>query len=179
MNVRVERLGPGDAGELYAAIVRSRGLHKDWVTPPRSVEELRIALAQSADNRASYGVRTETDELAGVVNLTSMIRGPFQSCFLGYFALTPFQGRGYMKAGLPLVVDLAFGQHGLHRVEATVQPGNVRSARLLQRLGFRLEGHSPRYLLIAGEWRDHDHYAMTVEEWPDSAARLREQPPWA
>ncbi len=170
MNVRVEQLGPGDAEELYAAIARSRALHEHWVTPPRSLEELRATLTQSRDERASYGVRTEPGDLAGVVNLTSMIRGPFQSCFLGYFALAPFAGRGHMKAGLAQVLDLAFGEHGLHRVEASVQPGNVRSARLLEGLGFRLEGHSPRYLRIAGRWRDHDHYAMTAEEWPGRAS---------
>jgi [ribosomal protein S5]-alanine N-acetyltransferase len=97
VSVRVERLEPGDAEELYAAIARSRALHEDWVTPP---------------------------------------------------------------------LDHAFGEHGLHRVKASVQPGNVKSARLLLGLGFRLEGHSPRYLKVAGEWRDQDHYAMTAEEWP-------------
>jgi ribosomal-protein-alanine N-acetyltransferase len=63
------------------------------------------------------------------------------------------------------VLDLAFAEHGLHRVEANVQPGNVRSARLVKGLGFRFEGRSPRDLNIGGEWRDHDHYAMTAEEW--------------
>jgi [ribosomal protein S5]-alanine N-acetyltransferase len=169
VSILVARLEPGDADELYAAIARSRALHEEWVTAPGSVEELRATLAQSGDERASYGVRTEPGDLAGVVNLTSMIRGPFQSCFLGYFALRPFEGRGCMRAGLARVLDLAFGEHGLHRVEASVQPGNVRSARLLEGLGFRLEGHSPRYLKIAGEWRDHDHYAMTAEEWPGRA----------
>jgi ribosomal-protein-alanine N-acetyltransferase len=178
VNVGLERLGPDDAGELYAAMVRSRDLHADWVTPPRSVEDLRIALAQPTAQRASYGVRTAAGELAGAVNLTSMLRGPFQSCFLGYFALEPFAGRGYMTAGIALAMDLAFGEHRLHRVEASVQPGNVRSARLLERLGFRLEGHSPRYLLIAGEWRDHDHYALTAEEWP-GGQRPPEQEPWS
>jgi ribosomal-protein-alanine N-acetyltransferase len=166
MNVRVQRLGPGDAGELFAAIARSRTLHGDWVTPPASAEELRATLAQTGDGNARYGVRAEDGALAGVVNLTSIIRGPFQSCFLGYFALEPYEGHGYMRAGLTLVLDIAFGELGLHRVEASVQPGNVRSARLLQGLGFRREGHSPRYLMIGGEWRDHDHYALTAEEWP-------------
>jgi [ribosomal protein S5]-alanine N-acetyltransferase len=169
VNIRVTRLGPPDTGELYAAILRSRDLHGDWVTPPASPEELLATLAHD-DDSARYGVRTETGELAGVINLTSIIRGPFQNCFLGYFALVPYAGRGYMRLGLVRALDLAFGEHGLHRVEASVQPGNVRSARLLEGLGFRLEGHSPRYLKIAGEWRDHDHYALTAEEWPRPAA---------
>jgi ribosomal-protein-alanine N-acetyltransferase len=166
MNVRTERLGPGDAAELFAAIAGSRELHLPWVDPPESVDELRASLAQPPDARLSYGLRTDAGDLAGVVNLTAVVRGPFQSCFLSYYALVPHEGRGLMRAGLARVLDLAFGEHGLHRVEANIQPGNERSARLVTSLGFRLEGHSPRYLRIGGEWRDHDHYAITAEEWP-------------
>jgi len=166
MSVRVRRLEPGDAAELFAAIAGSRELHLPWVDPPASVDELRASLAQPPDARVSYGLRTDAGELAGVVNLTAIIRGSFQSCFLSYYALVPHEGHGLMRAGLAQVLDLAFGEHGLHRVEANVQPGNVRSARLVRSLGFRLEGHSPRYLRIGGAWRDHDHYALTAEEWP-------------
>ena len=166
MSVLVRRLEPGDAAELFAAIAGSRELHRPWVDPPASADELRASLAQPPDARVAYGVRTDAGELAGVVNLTAIIRGPFQSCFLSYYALVPHEGRGLMRAGLAQVLDLAFGEHELHRVEANVQPGNVRSARLVRSLGFRLEGHSPRYLRIGGEWRDHDHYALTAEEWP-------------
>jgi len=166
MTVRPVRLGPGDAPELFAAIMRSQALHLPWAPPPASEDELRASLAQPADARVSYGVRTGAGDLVGVVNLTAIIRGPFQNCFLSYYALTPFEGRGLMRAGLATVLDLVFGEHVLHRVEANVQPGNARSARLVRGLGFRLEGQSPRYLRIGGEWRDHDHYALTAEEWP-------------
>jgi ribosomal-protein-alanine N-acetyltransferase len=166
MTVRVVRLGRDDAPQLFAAVIRSRELHLTWVDPPASEHELRATLAQPDVARLAYGVRTAADELAGVVNLTSIIRGPFQSCFLSYYALVPHEGRGLMRAGLAQVLGLAFGEHELHRVEANIQPGNVRSARLVRCLGFRLEGHSPRYLRIGGEWRDHDHYALTTEEWP-------------
>jgi ribosomal-protein-alanine N-acetyltransferase len=170
MSIRLERLGPADAGELFAGIQRSREFHEPWVPPPASEDRLRAALAQPAAVRIAYGVRTYAGELAGVVNLTSILRGPLQSSFLSYYALAPHQGRGLMRRGLAAVLDLAFGEHGLHRVEANVQPGNVRSARLVRGLGFRLEGRSPRYLLIGGAWRDHDRYALTAEEWPRQEA---------
>ena len=163
--IRVVRLSAEDAPEVFEAITRSRALHEPWVAPPAGLAELQEHLGQSPGVRISYGVREGAGHLVGVININSIIRGAFQSAFLGYYAFTPYQGRGFMHAGLVAVVDLAFGEHQLHRVEANVQPGNLRSARLVRRVGFRLEGHSPRYLWINGEWRDHDRYALTAEEW--------------
>ena len=69
-----------------------------------------------------------------------------------------------MREGLALLLKHAFGPLGLHRVEANIQPGNTASIALVKGAGFRLEGFSPRYLKVAGRWRDHERWAITVED---------------
>ena len=76
-----------------------------------------------------------------------------------------------MREGLELVLRHAFGALGLHRVEVNVQPGNVRSIALAERLGFRREGYAPRYLKIGGRWRDHVRFAMLADEFSPATNR--------
>jgi RimJ/RimL family protein N-acetyltransferase/predicted kinase len=114
-------------------------------------------------------------DLVGKVNVTNVVRGRALDATLGYDAFDPYAGRGLFAEGLRLVVDVAFTVEprgmGLHRLEANVQPANVRSAAVLRGIGFRREGFSPSYLLMpttsgSDEWRDHDRYAVTRGEWP-------------
>jgi ribosomal-protein-alanine N-acetyltransferase len=161
----LETPAPRHEQEFLAAVVRSRRLHGRWVTAPRSSAEYRLYLKERAGPRQyKYFVCDEVGGLCGVINLSELVRGSFQSAYLGYYALTPHAGKGYMTAGLELVIARAFGELGLHRLEANIQPQNERSIALVHRAGFRLEGLSARYLRIAGRWRDHERWAITVED---------------
>lgn len=152
--------------EFLAAVARSRKLHLRWASPPRTEEEFLENLKRfRGGSHIGYWVCTESGELAGVININEIVRGRFCSGYLGYYAFVPHNGRGYMKRGLSAVLSEAFAKHRLHRLEANIQPDNEASRRLVQRLGFRLEGFSPRYLKIAGRWSDHERWALTAEEW--------------
>lgn len=89
------------------------------------------------------------------------------SAHLGYWIDEEHQRRGYMTEAVRAVVRFAFDVLGLHRVQAAVMPHNAASLRVLEKLGFRKEGESPRYLQIAGKWADHAVFAVTAEEWPE------------
>ena len=70
-----------------------------------------------------------------------------------------------MFEGVCLAIVYAFNDLNLHRLEANIQPENQASINLVQRLGFEKEGFSPQYLKINGEWRDHERWALTAENW--------------
>ena len=165
--VRIEPLSlEAHASEFLAAARRSRRLHAKWVAPPCDEDELS-EYVKARQGPVAYGfvIRAPDGALAGVINLNGIVRGLFQNAFLGYYAFAPHTNRGYMGQGLAQVLRVAFVRHRLHRVEANIQPDNLASIALVKRAGFRLEGYSPRYLKIGGRWRDHERWAITVEEW--------------
>jgi ribosomal-protein-alanine N-acetyltransferase len=71
--------------------------------------------------------RSDDDTLVGVFNLSEIIRGSFQSVYLGYYGFVPHGGAGYMRDGLRLVLDTAFRTLKLHPPEPNIQPSNIRS----------------------------------------------------
>ncbi|HKP57545.1 MAG TPA: GNAT family N-acetyltransferase [Polyangiales bacterium] len=153
---------------FLAAVRRSRELHGQWVSPPRSKADFRYYLSiKQGPNNASYFVLSPEDDLVGVINLTEIVHGAFRNAYLGYYAFSPHHRHGFMRHGLREVVNRAFYRngHALHRLEANIQPQNRASIGLVRSLGFRKEGFSPRYLKIRGRWRDHERWAITREDW--------------
>lgn len=157
-----------DRAAFLTAVWESRALHAEWVAPPDSGEAYAAYLRRLGGGRnEAFLIRDAGDDgLVGVVNVAEIVRGDFQSAYLGYYAFARKAGRGLMTAGLAGVARFALSRSGLglHRVEANIQPDNVRSIALAQRCGFRHEGLSRHYLRIAGVWRDHERWALTVED---------------
>jgi ribosomal-protein-alanine N-acetyltransferase len=112
--------------------------------------------------------RSDPARVIGRINYTQIARGPFQSCMLGYAIDAQLQGRGLMREGLAATIAYAFNALRLHRIQANYVPDNVRSGRLLQRLGFRKEGLAQKYLYINGAWRDHVLTAIVNPAFDDS-----------
>lgn len=109
--------------------------------------------------------RKERSTIAGQVSLNQIFRGPFQNCILGYWIGAQFANQGIMRCALNIALREAFEGMRLHRCEANIVPENAPSLALVRSLGFRYEGLAVRYLQIAGKWRDHEHWAMTKEDW--------------
>lgn len=156
-----------DRRRFLLGVRRSAMLHRGWVAPPRTAAAYRQHLQRFAsdDHESFLVVHSTSSELAGVINISHVVRASFQSAYLGYYAFSGFEGRGLMRQGMLLVLRYAFRNLRLHRVEANIQPRNVASRRLLVRLGFTREGYSKRYLKIGGRWRDHERWALLAEDF--------------
>ena len=155
-----------DRTEFLALARESRRLHRPWTYPPERADQFDELYSRSRreDFLCLLACRTDNGEIAGVFTISQIVRGAFQSAYLGYYAHERHAGQGLMREALEQILDHAFGPLGLHRVEANIQPGNQPSIALARGAGFRLEGFSPRYLLIGGQWRDHERYAIAVDE---------------
>jgi [ribosomal protein S5]-alanine N-acetyltransferase len=160
-----------DEAEFVAAMRASAALHRPWLSPPRTPETFRgyLSRAQAASFDGNLVRRSDDGALVGYFNISEIIRGALQGAFLGYGAVAMYAGRGYMRAGLELVLQRAFVELGLHRLEANIQPANTASIALVRGAGFVREGFSPRFLKIDGAWRDHERWAIRFEQWLESA----------
>ena len=156
-----------DRAEFIALTHASRRLHRGLVSPPEDDAAFDSYLERCArpNFEGLLVCRSEDGRVVGVFNLSEIVRGNFQSAYLGYYAGEPYAGRGYMTEALGLVLAHAFETLKLHRVEANIQPDNVASIALVRRAGFTREGFSRRYLKISGRWRDHERYALLAEDW--------------
>ncbi len=149
-----------DATEFLEQVSCSRDVHGLWVSPPDSEEKFLAWLTSSELDTVRSFLVCNDSALAGVVNVTNIVRGNFCSAYLGYYVFAGAEGQGVMSWALRKVCGIAFKEMGLHRLEANIQPGNEASIALAKRCGFQCEGYSPRYLKVRGRWRDHERWAL-------------------
>ena len=135
---------------------------EEFYTLDYQLKLIQKGLALMEDDQCySFGIfMNESDELIGAVTLSDTIRGMVQSCFIGYYLDQKQNGRGYMTQAVKLVVDDAFNVLHFHRVEAGVMPHNTGSKKVLEKVGFEVEGLNRKNVKINGKWEDHVHFAM-------------------
>lgn len=177
--LRTERLviypASPELGELVAEFYRK---NRTFLMPfePEHGEEFYTAKAQRKKLRAErkeavwdqalrcyLALQEDPGRIAGTISLSNIVRGGFQSCFLGYKMDEALTSQGYMTEAVGRLVRYAFDELGLHRIEANIMPRNTPSLRVVEKNGFCNEGMSPRYLKINGVWEDHVHMVLLDE----------------
>lgn len=158
-----------DVEALAALYVENRQFLAPWqplrpdsyFTRDGQLEAVEAALGQKASGSAVPLVILDGDgTVVGTLTISSIIRGAFQSCSVGYWLAERAQGQGLATAALREAVDLAFADLRLHRVQAETLTHNQRSQRMLDRLGFEKYGEARSYMHIAGEWQDNVLYQL-------------------
>ncbi len=154
-----------DMPEFLEAVAKSHDLHFPWVNPPSNQEEYSNYLKKiDAESNLSFLIKlNKTNKIAGIININEIVKGCFQSGYLGFYIFSGFESQGLMSEGLSLVINYAFNQLKLHRLEANIQPDNIKSISVIKKQRFRHEGFSPKYLKINGVWKDHERYAITPD----------------
>jgi [ribosomal protein S5]-alanine N-acetyltransferase len=121
----------------------------------------------------AYGLGIFVDgAFCGEINLNNVVRGAFQSAYVGYWIDEARAGRSYMSEAVAVVTKFAFDDLHLHRLEVDIIPRNTNSRRVMEKLRYREEGVAERFLEINGVWEDHVRYGITVEEWEARKAEL-------
>jgi [ribosomal protein S5]-alanine N-acetyltransferase len=152
-----------DAAALAATLQENRPFLTPW-EPLRddsyfSAEGQQAALERALDGYAREStvplVILDDGKIVGRITINGITRGAFQSASIGYWVSKSHNGRGLATAAVADVITIAFGELGLHRLQAETLLYNTASQRVLMRNGFRPFGVAPSYLKIAGKWQDH------------------------
>jgi ribosomal-protein-alanine N-acetyltransferase len=153
----LRRLVAADAAELAALRVANRDYlerwEPDWEQPERNYT-VRGVRSWITDGNQRFAI-LDGAAIAGMVSLTGIVGGSLQTCMVGYFVDERRSGRGVATRAVAEAVEIAFGDLGLHRVEAGTAEKNLASQRVLQRNGFTLVGRLRKHLRIRGSWVDH------------------------
>jgi ribosomal-protein-alanine N-acetyltransferase len=162
--VTIRPLTSEDANELVSLIVENR----EFLAPFEPVRDERFFTIDGQRERIqsrglqSFAIVSE-GRIAGTVTMSNIVLGPFQSATLGFWVAKQLNGRGLATIAVAEVMDIAFGEFGLHRLEAATLVDNVPSQRVLEKNRFEPIGLARRYLQIANKWRDHLLFQRTAD----------------
>jgi [ribosomal protein S5]-alanine N-acetyltransferase len=107
-------------------------------------------------------------KIAGQITVANINYGSTRSAYIGYWIAEEFAGKGYTPLAVAMAIDHCFQILNLHRIEITIRPENLKSLRVVEKLGLRSEGLRPKYLHIDGDWRDHLVFAINKDEYNES-----------
>lgn len=159
------------AGQVLDYFVRNREFFREWDVAKGEAfytvtcqEKLLAKDLEDLNNKVNirYWIykKENINRIIGTVSFTNIVRGVFLSCFLGYKLDMDEINRGYMTEAVSKGIAVMFEDYGLHRIEANIMPKNLRSLKVVEKLGFHNEGLALKYLKINGKWEDHIHMVL-------------------
>lgn len=160
-----------DTEEIHAMIDRSRAYLREWLgwlDNSNSVEDTRffaeINLKRFANNEGLDTAVVYKEKIVGKVGINFFNWGN-KTAYIGYMLDEAFQGKGIITRATYAMVNIAFNEYEVNKVEIHVAEGNTKSRNIPIRLGFKQEG-----ILRSAEWLydhyvDHVVYGLLRDEW--------------
>lgn len=135
----------------------------------------RLAAMQAGQAVHLIGLAKDAidQEIGSLISFWAIEQGDFQACTLSFMVDRSLEGRNLTHAVVAPAVREVLRRHGLHRIMATHLPENLRSAALLRRLGFTVEGYARDFVRVGGSWRDNVLLSLVVDD-PDRGRIPRE-----
>ncbi len=176
-NVTLRLPAESDRQELLSLRRASRAALEPWEPAPLLGTDVygsewfdRVLATSNTPARVRWLVCEKVSKLiVASVGIDQISRGPFNNGIMGWWCGTPYTNKGFMTAGIQAALESAFRDEplglSLHRIEANIRPENIASLAVARKVGFRYEGHSPKYLQIAGKYCDHSRFAIVREDW--------------
>ncbi|GLQ88321.1 GNAT family N-acetyltransferase [Dyella flagellata] len=133
--------------------------------PMQDIEQAHARITdklQSSSNGHSVTCVIESRDTGEVIGDCGLFNGVSLSrrAEIGYCLGRKYWGKGYMAEAADALIEHGFKQAGLHRIEADIDPRNLPSIQLIERLGFRREGYLRERWLIGGEVADTVLYGL-------------------
>ncbi len=169
-------LEPWQADEFLAHIDRARANTDPWIPwASRSTDlaSARATLQGYADRQAA-----DTGRIFGIWYAGTLVGGVMfvhfdttsGNCEIGVWSETAGEGRGLISAAVRHLIDYAFGERGMHRVEWYSSSRNARSRAVAQRMGMQLDGVLREYFPHNGIRHDKEVWSLLAREWPKADA---------
>ena len=109
-------------------------------------------------------IKKEQNELIGDIGI-HFLDSDKKQVEIGCTLDKNYQGKGYAAEALMETINYLFDELSKHRIVTSIDPGNIKSIGLVERLGFRKEAHFKESILINGKWVDDLVYAILKDEW--------------
>ncbi|MFI0373704.1 GNAT family N-acetyltransferase [Actinomadura sp. 1N219] len=175
--VRLRVVQMADAEALAALYEANREYLRPWeparddsyFTVDGQRDNLHALVEAYATGDMWPGVILLDGAVAGRITLNNVLRGPLQTCFVGYWVARARAGRGVATEAVRQALDVAFDGLGLHRVEAFTRVDNHASQRVLERNGFTAVGTARRHIHVDGRWHD-ERFFERLAPWDDGIA---------
>jgi ribosomal-protein-serine acetyltransferase len=163
-----------DSEDLLPLVDENRAYLREWLPwldMTRTIDEM-IAFIESAIRQQAAGLGFQAgiwyqDRIVGVIGYHHLEWANRSTC-IGYWLAEPFQRRGIMTKACRALVEYAFDDWHLNRIEIRCAIGNTKSRAIPERLGFRSEGTLREAEWLYDHYVDHVVYGMLADDWAAS-----------